>query len=206
MKPIIIFIAVTFISFLGSVHPGPVNLSVIQTALTRGKKPALLLALGGSLPEIFYATIAISGLQFLQQNLQVFEYFRWAVIPLLAIMGLVLLLNKPKEIVQQTSQPANYRFFSKGLALSFFNPQILPYWLAFSISFQSNEWLSLETFTQKTAFVIGTSTGAYLLNALYAYVAYQKRASILQFFNVNWIDKFTGISLLAMAIWQFLEL
>ncbi len=58
-KSIFILLTTAAISFVGSIQVGPVNLTVIQTVLQRRLKDGILVALGGCVPELFYAAAAV---------------------------------------------------------------------------------------------------------------------------------------------------
>ena len=63
-----VFLVVSVISFVGSIHPGTVNLAVVQTTLGHSRRAGLYLALGGSLPELVYSLLAVNGLMLLTQT------------------------------------------------------------------------------------------------------------------------------------------
>ncbi|MFC0185922.1 LysE family transporter [Pseudarcicella hirudinis] len=68
MKIIAVFLVTTIISFLGSIHPGPLNMCVIQSTLQRNLKTGILITIGGVLPEIIYGWLALRGVDFFEKN------------------------------------------------------------------------------------------------------------------------------------------
>ena len=54
-----LFVLSSLISFVGSLQPGPVNLSVIHASYSQNFKTALLVAIGGALPELIYSAAAL---------------------------------------------------------------------------------------------------------------------------------------------------
>ncbi|MBT8326680.1 MAG: LysE family transporter, partial [Bacteroidia bacterium] len=61
MDGVIALFVAGVLSFWGSLQLGLVNVAVIETAISKGRKPAIWLAIGGVLPEIPYTLIAIYG-------------------------------------------------------------------------------------------------------------------------------------------------
>ena len=88
MNEILAFIMAAAISFWGSLQLGPVNVCVIQTALSQGKRQALIVATGGALPEIFYASLAVWGANIIEQYPIILNLFGWLVITLLLGLGI----------------------------------------------------------------------------------------------------------------------
>ena len=94
MLSILLIFCLTFgISFLGSVHPGPVNLSVVQATLRRGYRTGLWLAAGGCVPEIIYGLLAVQGVKLFEQLPGLFEALRIAVVPVLLGLGALTILR-----------------------------------------------------------------------------------------------------------------
>jgi threonine/homoserine/homoserine lactone efflux protein len=209
--------AVTFIiSFLGSVHPGPLNLSVIQTTLQKNIKNALCVALGGVIPEIIYGLMAIEGVLFFEKNPIVFQVMQWAVVPILLILGIMNLIKKSKKSDEEAINKfkvndliGNYQLLAeipKGFVLSIFNPQLCPFWIVILINYQNHNFLKINDLTSKTTFVLGASLGAFALNYLYARVAESKKDLIFGYINIQKVDIILGITFIGMAILQTIKL
>ena len=213
---LIIFIVTFVISFLGSVHPGPLNLSVIQTTLQKSLKNALWVILGGVLPEIIYGFMAIEGVIFFEKNPVIFQIMQWVVVPILLILGILNLLNKSQKSDKEEIEKfkvvdtiGKYHLFSeipRGFILSIFNPQLCPFWVVILINYQNYEYLRINTLTEKIAFLLGTSIGAFALNYLYARVASSKKDFIFEYLNIEKIDKILGLTFIGMAILQTIKL
>ena len=207
MKITLIFSLVAAISFLGSVHPGPVNLSVLHLSLTRNFKSAVLLALGGSLPEMFYASLALFGVNYLSENQTIFFWLKILMLPILIIFGLKLILKKNNQVKLVEKPIPNSRFsFFRGMVLSLLNPQMLPFWAGVAVYFQANEMLKITNFSEQIAFILATSVGAFVLLFFYAKIATAQKTSISRYFNAQKIDFLTGFSFLGMAFYQIVTI
>ena len=217
----LIFLITFFISFVGSIHPGPLNLSVIQTTLQKGFLAALLLAFGGVIPEIIYGYLAVEGVMIFEEYPTVFQYMQWAVIPILLGLGIqqIIASRQFKPIVENvkisgqiasrgvSTRGASTRGAStQGFFLSLFNPQLLPYWIVILINYQNYDFLKIIDLSDKISFVLGASLGAFALNYLYAYVAQRQRERIFKYLNQRHFEQIIGWTFIIMGLLQVVKL
>jgi threonine/homoserine/homoserine lactone efflux protein len=221
----LIFLITFFISFIGSIHPGPLNLSVIQTTLQKGLVVALLMALGGVIPEIIYGYLAVEGVMIFEKYPVVFNLMQWVVMPILLGLGIqqIIVSRQPKkEIISSkttlgaSTREASTRKISKavftrevsirGFFLSLFNPQLLPYWMVILVNYQNYSFLKISDLSDKILFVLGTSTGAFALNYVYAYIAYKQRERVFKYINQNRFEQIIGWTFVLMGLLQGVKL
>ena len=203
----LIFLITFFISFVGSIHPGPLNLSVIQTTLQKGLSAALLMALGGVIPEIIYGYLAVEGVMIFERYPIVFNIMQWAVVPILLFLGIqqIIASQKPKKKISP-SDLALTNGATRGFLLSLFNPQLLPYWIVILINYQNYEFLKIRDLADKIFFVLGTSTGAFTLNYVYAYIAHTQREKIFKYLNQNRFEQIIGWTFVGIGLLQVFKL
>ena len=207
----LVFLITFIISFIGSIHPGPVNLSVIQTTLQKGFHSALLLAFGGVIPEIIYGYLAVEGVILFEKYPEVFSVMNWTVVPILLGLGIQQILHsekpkqfvKPSKIVEGTALKGAS---TRGFFLSLFNPQLLPYWIVVLINYQHYSFLKISEFSDKLFFVLGTSTGAFTLSYVYAYLAFKQREKIFKYLNQSHFEQIIGWTFVVMGILQVIKL
>ena len=216
----LIFLITFFISFIGSIHPGPLNLSVIQTTLQKGLVAALLMALGGVISEIIYGYLAVEGVMIFEKYPVIFNLMQWVVMPILLGLGIqqIIVSRQPKReiISSKTTREASTRKVSKavftrevsirGFFLSLFNPQLLPYWMVILVNYQNYSFLKISDLSDKILFVLGTSTGAFALNYVYAYIAYKQRERIFKYINQNRFEQIIGWTFVLMGLLQGVKL
>jgi len=213
----LIFLVTFFISFVGSIHPGPLNISVIQITLQKGLSAALLLAFGGVIPEIIYGYLAVEGVMIFEEYPFFFNIIQWIVVPILLGLGIqeIISSRRPQKdiilskIIRRTStQGASTRGVStrgastRGFFLSLFNPQLLPYWIVILVNYQNYEFLKIIDLSDKFFFILGTSTGAFALNYGYAYIAYKQRERVFKYLNQNHFEQIIGWTFILMGILQ----
>lgn len=199
---ILVFIATVLISFLGSVHPGPLNLSVINNSLNFGKKTALPIIIGGILPEIIYSTLAVNGFEILKKYPNSFEYSKWITAAMLFIMGLFYLLPSKKA----SPQPSHLLGFGKGFLLSISNFQLIAFWVFVVIYYDNYTLIKLDSIYKKTAFVIGTAFGAFLLNYVYAFFTDKYKIFIFDKISPKVLNWLLVISFWSMALLQVISI
>ena len=221
----LIFLITFFISFIGSIHPGPLNLSVIQTTLQKGLLAALLMALGGVIPEIIYGYLAVEGVMIFEKYPAVFNLMQWVVMPILLGLGIqqIIVSRQPKKEISSSKTTREYstrgastrkvykavftrEVSIRGFFLSLFNPQLLPYWMVILINYQNYSFLKISHLSDKILFVLGTSTGAFALNYVYAYITYKQRERVFKYINQNRFEQIIGWTFVLMGLLQGVKL
>ena len=115
------------ISYLGSIPPGVLNLTVIDISMRRAMKHAFLFALAAALIEFIQGFIALQFSDYLAVHSEVEFYIQLFVIPVFIGLGIAYLLKKnpPSHDVKED----NSNTFIKGMLLSVVNPLAIPFWL-----------------------------------------------------------------------------
>jgi threonine/homoserine/homoserine lactone efflux protein len=167
-ESILILFLTTFISFAGSMQPGPVNLAVVQATLNCSFKTGVWVALSGALPEIIYAGIALKSYAFLANHQTVFKVLGLLTIPFFLIAGIYSYSSEP---VQKIAVNNSKRQAFKGFAGGMLNPQLLPFWLVVLVFLSS--FFSLKSPGSQFSFVFGAAMGAFLILLLLAYLAHR---------------------------------
>jgi threonine/homoserine/homoserine lactone efflux protein len=206
----LIFLLTFFISFVGSIHPGPLNLSVIQTTLQKGIYQALLLTFGGIIPEIIYGYLAVEGIMIFEKYPVIFNVMQWAVVPILLFLGIqqIIASQKPKPItkIRVDASSNAVQGILRGFTLSITNPQLLPYWIVILINYQNYKFLKINELSDKLLFVLGASLGAFALNYVYAYVARKQRERIFKYINESHFEQLIGYTFVLIGLLQGIKI
>ncbi|MCY7360239.1 MAG: LysE family translocator [Rudanella sp.] len=203
---LLLFVLVSIISFAGSIHPGTVNLAVIQTTLLQSRRAGLWLALGGSLPEIGYSALAAGGAMLIPMDAAWVKFLPYLPIPVFLLAGLAALRQKPVELVAVASGGYTTFPFWKGVALSSTNPQLLPFWSAVWIYLSGAMLVPANQPGSQWVFAVATASGAFGLLVLVSFVANRYRQRVLQYLNNLWINRLIAGTFISMALWQFIRL
>lgn len=94
-----------FIGFLMCIPIGPINVWVINTHLKRSATKALSIAAGGSLMDVVYFFVILSGLSLFEISEEVTFYFKVVGISLIFILGLKELVSRQVTVeVEKTKE------------------------------------------------------------------------------------------------------
>ncbi|MBO9638673.1 MAG: LysE family transporter [Siphonobacter aquaeclarae] len=200
LKVVVLFSTTFLISFLGSIHPGPVNLSVIQAVLRKNFHAALWIGLGGALVEIPYGFVALQGVRLIERYPYWFNRLQLLMIPVMIGMGVVTLLRQAKTDVPEPGQKS-VSFF-KGVALSALNGQLPAYWFAILLTYSGYPLLRVGDRYDQIAFLAGAFLGAFLLQYTYARLTAHYQHRILRHLRVEWMERLIGILFIGVGLWQ----
>lgn len=208
MHSILIFLAASLASFVGSLQLGPVNLFVIDTVLTRGKKNAFLVCVGGSLPEFIYCGLAVYSGNYFLMHPRILFIFKIILISVLIIVSIIYLFKKHKVIIVpsnlKSTNKSNTTSFLKGFTLAILNPQLLPFWMFVMVYFNSISVLMLKTKFDNLAYIFGAGLGAFLL--LITITLTLTKFKIINYLNNKYYNKAMAILFFIIAMQQFFTL
>ncbi|MFY7909216.1 MAG: LysE family translocator [Emticicia sp.] len=194
-----ILLLTALISFVGSIQPGPVNLSVVQATLSQSFKVGVWVAASGTLPEIIYTLIALKGQTFLNKNPLIFEVLEIAVIPFFLIIGIHSFYFQSKTI-KDFNLAKRRSYILVGFVNGMLNPQLLPFWVVVLVYL--NTYFNLNSFSSKLSFVLGAALGAFLVLLNFAFLAKHFQHALLVFFHRYSIEKVIGLFFILMSVFQ----
>jgi threonine/homoserine/homoserine lactone efflux protein len=196
MNELLAFIIAILLSFWGSLQLGLVNVQVIHTALTKNKRHALIMAAGGALPEIIYATLAILAVDKLKYYQPILDQLGLIVIPVFFALGMYFLLKKATLVREKKTAGGDFR---TGFSLAMINPQLIVYWTIMFI--YVGEYVNLEKgtfFAPKIFLVLGTAVGAFLALYFFIVIAIRYKSVILNKMGGK-LDKIIGVIFLVLG-------
>jgi len=193
-----VFLVGFFFSFLGSIPPGTINLSVLQLGLQNQLRGALFFSLAATAVEFVYASLAVEFQIFLTNNTSITENFQ--IISALALMALGI-INLSKKRLQEPSQLGQgRRNFKKGLLISAANPLAVPFWVAVTAYLQNHQFIVLTSPYLFWGYVLGICLGTLVLLLLVAQLA-QKFRNLFQ--NNLLVNKLPGLIFVGMGLYTF---
>jgi threonine/homoserine/homoserine lactone efflux protein len=167
----ILLVAGIVLSLMGSLPPGLISLSVAQTAIVRGFKPAMFLALGAAFAEFFQAIGAVVFAAWFLENPFAAKAFQLLAIPIfLGIAVYLWFFAKPPETPTATLYRTPAKQVKRGIVVSFFNLLAIPYWVAYAGWLQLNGWWQAG-WQSNILFALGVTIGTLMALGLYAWLA-----------------------------------
>lgn len=193
------FIALAF-SFLGSIPPGTLNLTMLRLGMEQKMDVAFRFALAAALIEYPYAWIALIFEDWLTSSPVVIQNFTLISALVMTTLGIITLRNAKQNTHEV--EPVRESGFRKGLVLSILNPLAMPFWIGITAYLKSQGWIGLSSAAEIHSYLLGISLGAFVLLLMVAYLA--KRMSIAFSSNRN-VKFIPGIILLALGLYALVK-
>jgi threonine/homoserine/homoserine lactone efflux protein len=195
-----VFLIGAVISFIGSIPPGTLNLSVLQLGMEHKIKTALRFALAVSIVEYPYAWIGVVFEDWITSSPVIVDNFQLITAVVMLVIGSFSIWSarKPSEF----SVRFNESGFVRGLILSILNPMAIPFWVAYTAFLKSQGWIDLSTQWLVHSYVLGTSVGVMFLLILFTFLA-QKLSGYVRDNRI--VKLIPGITLLMLGIYAFVR-
>jgi threonine/homoserine/homoserine lactone efflux protein len=196
---LVFFVGLIF-SFVGSIPPGTLNISVLQMGMEYKIKPALRFALAVSIVEYPYAWIAVEFEDWVTSTPAIVDNFQLITAIVMTVIGVFSIWSarKPTEF----SVRFNESGFWRGLVLSILNPMAIPFWVGITAYLKAQGWIDLSTSWLLHSYVLGTSVGVMILLTIYAFLA-KRLASHIK--DNHLVKLFPGLILLLLGSYAFIK-
>jgi len=191
------------VSYIGSIPPGTINVSVMQLSILKKHRAAIFFAFAASLTEFIYAGITVQFHIFLNTHPAISNYFK--IVTSLALIALGLwniLSNKTTSSIEIDTKLSGRHGFLRGLVLGILNPMTVPFWLAITTYLENDKLINVSAFGF-WAYLIGLSTGTFCL--LLTVDALGKRFTKISD-NKFLVHKVPGIILISLGVYFLLKL
>lgn len=200
MDLIWVFLLGAFFSFIGSIPPGTLNLSVLQLGLEGKVNTALRFALAVSIVEYPYTWIGVQFEYWITSSPMIIDNFQLVTAIVMVTIGVLNLWSAEKPT--NFSVKFNDSGFRRGLILSVLNPMAIPFWIGVTAYLKAQEWIDLSSVALLHSYVFGTSVGAMVLLTLFAFMA-KKLAGYVK--NNRIVKRVPGFTLLILGIYAFIK-
>lgn len=150
------------ISYVGSIPPGTINVTVMQLAIQQRRRAAVFFALAASAVEFIYAGFTVQFHILLTANESIADYFRIITSIALMALGIWNLRSKPKSGSVLMESEKGRHGFVRGMILGILNPMTIPFWLAITTYLENDDWVVVEGFGF-WMYLIGLSAGTFCL-------------------------------------------
>ena len=196
-----VFLISFFVSFLGSIPPGTINITSMQMAIQGKVRAAYFLATGATIVEFVYVMLVLQLHMRLLDDLTFTHHFSLITACVLTVLGFISLLGSKKAKINEAESPKGRTGFYKGLLLGLLNPLAIPFWIGVTFYLESHDWIVLNTPTS-WAYAFGVFLGSIAL--LFLVVRIGKRYSDLanNYFLVHFLP---GGTLLVLGVYHFYQ-
>lgn len=164
-----IFITGLFISFLGSLPLGTLNIAAMQIAISDGIQPAILFSLGSLTAEVIYVRLSLIAMDWVTKQQKLFQFLEWItllIVVALAVSSFYAALHPTvnKNIILSSTL---HRYFL-GLIMSAINPVQIPFWFGWSTVLYTKNIL-LPKASNYNFYIVGIGLGTLLGNCVFIF-------------------------------------
>jgi threonine/homoserine/homoserine lactone efflux protein len=194
------FLLAFLFSFLGSIPPGTLNLTVLQLGLEKKMNIAWRFAAAAALIEYPYAWLAVAFESYITASPMVLSNFKLISAIVMITLGAISIWSAQKPTVfTDKFQESGFR---RGIILSILNPLAMPFWIAVTAYLSVQGWIVLPDSKHLHFYLLGISLGAFVLLILVAYLA---KRMVLFLKPGSKVKLIPGMVLLALGIYAFIE-
>jgi threonine/homoserine/homoserine lactone efflux protein len=187
-------------SFLGSIPPGTLNLTVLQLGLEKKINIAWRFAVASALIEYPYAWLAVTFESYITSSPVILNNFKLISAVVMIVFGGLNLWSvlRPSGFTEKFQQSG----FRRGIALSILNPLALPFWIAITAYLKMQGWVSFPDSAHLHVYLLGISLGTMAFFILVAYLSKQM-VSVLKSDSI--VKLIPGLVLLGLGLYAFVD-
>jgi len=191
------------VSFAGSLPPGVISLTVMDTAVRKSFRDSVIVAGAASFIEFFQSFVAVLFSKLFMKNEMVSVFIQYGAAPLFLVLGIFFLTKDRLFRKKESTQRHAATNVALGFMVGGLNVFVIPFWVFWSSYFASNKWIDLE-YGSIAVFSAGITVGTMLALLLYARIGLRlaSKTSLMTW----WGNKTLGLLFIAFAIYQLVKL
>ncbi len=158
-----------FISFLGTLPMGTLNISAMQISVTDGVRPALYFSMGALLVEVIYVRGTLVAMGWFRQRKKMLVAMEWATLFIVLALAVSSFYTAIHPSVRSNPILSNtvHRFWL-GAGLSAINPMQIPFWFGWSTILTSKGLLKREK-NHYVPYVAGIGIGTFMGQCIFIF-------------------------------------
>ncbi|SKC76170.1 LysE family translocator [Ohtaekwangia koreensis] len=200
IEVIVVFALAFFFSFIGSIPPGTINLTIIKLGLEQRMNIAWKFAIASAIIEYPYAWLAIKFEEWITSSPLILDNLQLLTAIVMTLLGVVSLW--PSDTPSALAEKFNKSGFRRGIVLSILNPLAIPYWLGITAYLKGQQWIDLSDTWELQSYLAGVTLGSLAILLAFAYLA-RKIASRFQ--QSILLKKLPGVMLLLLGLYAFAQ-
>ncbi len=200
IEVIVVFALAFFFSFIGSIPPGTINLTIIKLGLEQRMNIAWKFAIASAIIEYPYAWLAIKFEEWITSSPLILDNLQLLTAIVMTLLGVASLW--PSDTPSALAEKFNKSGFRRGIILSILNPLAIPYWLGITAYLKGQQWIDLSDAWELQSYLAGVTLGSLAILVVFAYLA-RKIASRFQ--QSILLKKLPGVMLLLLGLYAFAQ-
>ena len=165
-----LFLITFFAALVGVIPPGLVNMTVAKTCIERGKRSAIIVALGASVVVIFQAWVAIQLARYIFDDRWMYNMLLRTGLVIFLLLGIYFFIKARKRAAKKKLKLAKHgavRSFLKGAMISAFNILPIPFFCAVGTALNLKGTVDYDISTI-ISFIIAAGAGTFVMLYIYA--------------------------------------
>lgn len=169
MKLLRIFFTGLFISFLGTLPLGTMNIAAMQISMTDGVRPAMYFVLGALIVEVIYVRISLVAMKWVLKNQRLFRWLEWLSILIILALAVSSFVAATDPVVKKNVLLSGgiHRFWL-GVVMSALNPVQIPFWFGWSTVLLTKKILEHKS-AQHNIYIAGIGGGTFIGNLIFIF-------------------------------------
>jgi threonine/homoserine/homoserine lactone efflux protein len=155
------------LSFIGSIPFGTINVTVLESAITRGFRAAFWVVIGAAIIEFLQALISLKFSELLTRNPVTEQIILWLSIPIFIALGIYFLRQRRVQ-AREVHGYSHRKGFLKGVIVSALNVLAIPYWIFYGTYLTSIAWIDPSQDINILLFSLGVLAGTITILLTYA--------------------------------------
>jgi threonine/homoserine/homoserine lactone efflux protein len=194
------FLVAFLCSFIGTVPPGTLSLTIVELGLKGKIDIAWRMAIAAALIEYPYAWVAVEFQELLTRSLKWTHSFHLVSALVMVTLGVFSLwsASRPSSLSRRFEASG----FRKGIVLSLLNPLAIPFWMALTTYLKTYGWVDLSTGMEIHAYLLGVSLGTL---ALFMLLAYLSKSLVSNLTSNAVLQRTPGTVLILLGLYAFSE-
>lgn len=158
-----------FISFLGTLPLGTMNIAAMQISVSDGLRPALYFALGVLLVEIIYVRLSLVAMSWIRKNQRLFKILEWVTLLIIVALAVSSFVAAADPVVKKNVVLSNtlHRFWL-GTTMSALNPMQIPFWFGWSTVLFTKKVLQPKN-SHYNMYILGIGIGTFAGMCLFVF-------------------------------------
>lgn len=164
-----IFLTGMFISFLGSLPLGTLNVAIMQLSITDGITPALLFGFGSLTAEVVYVRLSLIAMDWIRKQHRILRILEWVtlfIVLALAVSSFYAAVT-PK-VTKNVILSSTLNRYVLGLVMSALNPVQIPFWFGWSTVLFTKKIL-LPRNSHYNVYIAGIGLGTLMGNIVFIF-------------------------------------
>jgi threonine/homoserine/homoserine lactone efflux protein len=164
-----VFLMGLFISFLGSLPLGTLNIAAMQLSISDGVEAAILFSLGSLTAEVVYVRLSLIAMDWIRKQEKIFKALEWVTLVIvIALAASSFYAATHPSVHKNIILSSTINKYLLGLVMSAVNPVQIPFWFGWSTVLFTKKILEPKD-SFYNLYIIGIGLGTLLGNCVFIF-------------------------------------